>query len=197
MCVRYKGSCGSACVFRRRAATLPLMSLCVAETERLMHSGSSPLAATGLPRATADDSFNCFQSFRLVPAQWRRVLVCVCLCMCEIVFCCVCVEQSLSADVVHICGVCLMDVFVHYERKINRELRPRSDTSDAHFCRRRPKYVYHHVRHESTLNKGERKEWMIKYIPLPFSIKVMFINNKVQGFHAKTSKHALTSLKAF
>lgn len=70
------GSCGS--VFSERAATLPLMSLCVAETERLMHSGSSPLAATGQPRATADDSFNCFQSFRLVPAQWRRVLVCVC-----------------------------------------------------------------------------------------------------------------------
>lgn len=32
-------------------------------------------------------------------------------------------------DAVHICGVCLMDVFVHYERKINRELRPRSDAS--------------------------------------------------------------------
>ena len=62
---------------RWRAATLPLMSRRVAETESLMHSGSSPLAATGLPRATADDSFNCFQSFRLVPAQWRRVLVCV------------------------------------------------------------------------------------------------------------------------
>lgn len=62
--------------------TLPLMSVRVAETERLMHSGSSPLAATGLPRATADDSFNCFQSFRLVPAQWRRVLVCMCVCVC-------------------------------------------------------------------------------------------------------------------
>lgn len=101
------------------------MSLCVAETERLMHSGSSPLAATGLPRATADDSFNCFQSFRLVPAQWRRVLVCVCVCV--IVFCCVSVcrcvsvEQSLSVNAVHICGVCLMDVFVHYGRKMNRE----------------------------------------------------------------------------
>lgn len=120
-------------MFSERAATLPLMSLCVAETERLMHSGSSPLAATGQPRATADDSFNCFQSFRLVPAQWRRVLVCVCaalsLAPCERT--CVCVEQLLSADAVHICGVCLMNVFVHYERKISRELRPRSDTSDA------------------------------------------------------------------
>lgn len=73
------------CVWKR-AATLPLMSLCVAETERLMRSGSSPLAATGLPRATADDSFNCFQSFRLVPAQWRRVLVHVCVCVCDMVF---------------------------------------------------------------------------------------------------------------
>ena len=86
------------------AVTLPLMSLRVAESERLMHSGSSPLAATGLPRATADDSFNCFQSFRLVPAQWRRVLVCVCVfvmlfsCVCVCV--CVCNVQSLSADAV-------------------------------------------------------------------------------------------------
>lgn len=81
VCVGREGSCGSACVFSGRAATLPLMSLRVAETERLMHSGSSPLTATGLPRATADDSFNCFQSFRLVPAHWRRVLVCVCFCV--------------------------------------------------------------------------------------------------------------------
>lgn len=66
----------AVCLGKRAAS----MSLCVAETERLMHSGSSPLAATGLPRATADDSFNCFQSFRLVPAQWRRALVCLCVC---------------------------------------------------------------------------------------------------------------------
>ncbi len=187
MCVRYKGSCGSGCVFSERAATLPLMSLRVAETERLMHSGSSPLAATGLPRATADDSFNCFQSFRLVPAQWRRVLVCVCVCvcvcvrvcMCKMVFLCACVyvcvhmwcvsaEQLLSADAVHICGVCLMDVFVHYERKINRELRPRSDTSDAHFCRRRLRnarlsYCRHcHVHTCSIKVKKTKTEWMIK-----------------------------------
>lgn len=67
------------CVLEKVASPL-LMSLCVAETERLMYSGSSPLAATGLPRATADDSFNCFQSFRLVPAQWHRVFVCMHVC---------------------------------------------------------------------------------------------------------------------
>ena len=161
MCVRFKGEPWQrlVCVFRKRAATLPLMSLRVAETERLMHSGSSPLAATGLPRATADDSFNCFQSFRLVPAQWRRVLVCVCVCVCACVrWCfavfghmwCVYAEQSLSADAVHICGVCLMDVFVHYGRKISRELRPRSDTSDAHFCRRRRKARKMHVYQTAT-----------------------------------------------
>lgn len=78
--------------------TLPLMSRCIAETERLMHSGSSPLAATGLPRATADDSFNCFQSFRLVPAQWHRVLVCVC--------------ARADADAVVVCGCCTHAVCV-------------------------------------------------------------------------------------
>lgn len=63
--------------------------------------------------------------------------MCVCVCTCGVN-----AEQSLSANAVHICGVCLMDVFVHYERKINRELRPCSDTSDAHFCRRRLRQTY-------------------------------------------------------
>lgn len=138
------------CVWKR-AATLPLMSLCVAETERLMHSGSSPLAATGLPRATADDSFNCFQSFRLVPAQWRRVLahVCVGLCACDMVFLCACAHVECLHPTVIVCGCCthmwsLMNVFAQYERKIKRELRPWSDTSDSHFCRRKlgRTYVY-------------------------------------------------------
>lgn len=97
VCACHMSSGSRARVLRReRAVTLPLMSRCIAEIERLMHSGSSPLAATGLPRATADDSFNCFQSFRLVSAQWRRVPVFVCARLC------VCVQmQPLSVDAVH------------------------------------------------------------------------------------------------
>lgn len=76
-------------------------------------------------------------------------------------------EKSLSADAVHICGVCLMNVFVRYEGKMKRELRPRSDTSDARFCRRRLRvtHVYQTVTpppHVHMLNAGERAEWMIK-----------------------------------
>lgn len=102
-----KSLCGCAWIVRQcvseRAASLSLMSLCVAETERLMHCGSSPLAATGLPRATADDSFNCFQSFRLVPAQWRRVLVCVHVWHILSLGCCVCVCLHRGGTV---CGFC-------------------------------------------------------------------------------------------
>lgn len=101
-------------MFLEKVASPPLMSLRVAETERLMYSGSSPLAATGLPRATADDSFNCFQSFRRVPAQWRSVFVCVHVC--QGAFHGARVRSELS----ELC-VCLMNVFLCYARKINRE----------------------------------------------------------------------------
>lgn len=57
------------------------------------------------------------------------------------------------------------------------------------------------------LSHREEKGWVIKKDPPPLpalpkhtrSLQrlCVFINNEVKGFHAKTSKHALTSLKAF
>lgn len=111
-----RGAVAGLARYGERAVMLPLMSLRVAETERLMHSGSSPLAATGLPRATADDSFNCFQSFRLVLAQWRRVLLCVCV---MVLYCaCVCADAVCSHCLwmLYTCGACLINAFVHSEK---------------------------------------------------------------------------------
>lgn len=107
-----------------RAVTLPLMSVHVAETERLMHSGSSPLAATGLPRATADDSFNCFQSFRLVPAQWRRVLVCMCVGECAARPTPKCARSHCLPTTTCTCAAHLMNVFCPvWQEKGERNLR--------------------------------------------------------------------------
>lgn len=60
--------------------------------------------------------------------------MCVCLMAleCFTVSVCVCADAACSHCLwmLYTCGVCLMNVFVHYERKMNGELRPRSDTSD-------------------------------------------------------------------
>lgn len=61
---------------------------------------------------------------------------CVCVCVFDgvrVFYCfCVCADAACShcLRMLYTCGVCLMNVFVHYERKMNGELRPRSDTSD-------------------------------------------------------------------